>query len=101
MGANKPQVVAWVTPVGMLCFAKDGPPYGDALADGWKPLVLEDPFLQQELDAASKDAKRYQWFRTHENWRDSGPFDSLYEHELDEAVDAAISVDIPDNAIRE
>lgn len=42
------------------------------------------------LEAAQRDAARYRWFRTHENWRDSGPYDDLYCEELDTAIDTAM-----------
>ena len=45
--------------------------------------------LTEENERLRKDADRYQWFRVSENWRDSGPFDDLYEIELDSAIDAA------------
>ena len=38
-----------------------------------------------------RDAARYRWFRTHENWRDGGPYDALYGPDLDSAIDAAMA----------
>jgi hypothetical protein len=52
-------------------------------------LLVENDRLREENERLRKDAERYQWFRVSENWRDSGPFDDLYEIELDSAIDAA------------
>ena len=47
--------------------------------------------LEAENAKLREDAERYRWFRTHENWRDHGPYDTLYEEELDAAIDEARS----------